>query len=238
MIKARCFGMTFLKSMIRSRFGLSAVSLICSLTFVDIAAAQTQTHTQVRYENLYRALEPGQIISGFDRLMARQRIVSRQSDVSPSQIEVRILAASGTILVKVAPDGGVNFPMTQALLAENPIVESNQAKGSLSLSATMEIKLDGNKVVAYSDIYKSAMQAQQALAALGPEMAGHKIRSIEFEFDHRQEARAELSDDKADELLIADNDGLLIVRIDAALVQRNAKVTFSNAPIAARPHIE
>jgi len=234
--------MTFLLPLIQRCFWPPLLSLICSLALVNIgyatAPAQAQTYTQVRYENLYRALEPGLIISGFDRLLARQRIVSRQRDVSPSQIEVRILSASGTILVKIAPDGSVNFPMTKALLSENPVVESNQAKGSLSLSATMEIKLGGKKVLAYSDIYESAMQAQQALTALGPAMAGHKVRSIEFEFDRTAGARAELSDSKADELLLADKQGLLIVRIDAALAQRKAQVTFSNVPIAARPHID
>ncbi len=227
--------MTFLKPVIQRYLWLSLVLPFLVLT---CSFALGQTATQVRYANLYRALEPGLIIAGFDRLLARQRIVSRQRDISPSQIKVRILSASGIILVKVAPDGSVNFPMTSALLAENPIVESNQAKGSLSLSATMEIKLGQNKVVAYSDIYQSALQAQQAIAALGPEMAGRKVRSIEFEFDQTKEARAELTDNKADELLIADKQGLVILRIDAALAQRKAQVTFSNLPIAARPHID
>ncbi len=218
------------------------MSLLCSLTLpIAVRAAepaQQPAPTQVRYASLYRALEPGLIIAGFNRLLARQRIVSRQSAVAPSQIEVRILAKSGVIVVKVAPDGSVNFPMTQALLTENPIVESNQAKGSLSLSATMEIKLGPDKVLAYSELYESAMQAQQAIAALGPAMAGRKVRSIEFEFDHTQDARAELSDSKAEELLIADRQGLLTVRIDAALAKRKAQVTFSTLPVAARPHID
>lgn len=229
--KALRSGMRLLKPLTQRCLCLPLLSLICSLVYA-------QTPTQVRYANLYRALEPGLIIAGFDRLLAHQRIVSRQSGIAPSQIEVRILAASGVILVKVGPDGSVNFPMTQALLAENPVVESNQAKGSLSLTATMEIKLGKSKVVAYSDIYESAMQAQQAIAALGPAMAGRNVGSIEFEFDHAQGARAELIDNKADELLIADKQGLVILRIDAALAKRDAHVTFSNLPIAARPHID
>ena len=233
--------MTFLKLLIQRFLWVPLLLLVCSLA---LAQASTQAlpwqyaqHQQVRYASLYRALEPGLTIARFDRLLARQRIVSKQSDVSPSQIEVRILAASGVIVIKVGPDGSVNFPMTLMLLAENPIVESNQAKGSLSLSATMEIKLGQSKVVAYSDIYESAMQAQQAIAALGPAMAGHKVRGIEFEFE-RADARAELVDSKVDELLMADKQGLVVLRIDAALVKRKAQVTFSSLPIAARPHID
>ena len=233
--------MTFSNPMIYRCFWLPFLSLICSLALAQMppqVRVKGETVSPVRYANLYRALEPGLIIAGFDRLLAHQRIVSRQSEISPSQIEVRILAATGVILVKVGPDGSVNFPMTKDLLAENPIVESNQAKGSLSLSATMEIKLGKNKIMAYSDLYASAMQAQQAIAALGPGMAGRKVRSIEFEFDRAQGGRAELSDSSAEELLVADNQGLLILRIDEALVKRKAQVTFSNMPIAARPHID
>lgn len=227
--------------MIHRCFWLPFLLLICGFALAQLPAlgtAKGDAPSPVRYANLYRALEPGLIIAGFDRLLARQRIVSRQSNVLPSQIEVRILAAAGVILVKVAPDGSVDFPMSKDLLAENPIVESNQAKGSLSLSATMEIKLGKNKIVAYSDFYTSAMQAQQAIAALGPAMAGRKVRSIEFEFDQTQGGRAELTDNNAEELLVADKQGLLILRIDEALVKRKAQVMFSNLPIAARPHID
>ncbi len=223
--------MKFVKLLIQRCLWSPLFLLICSLGLA-------QTPTQVRYASLYRALEPGLTIARFERLLAHQRIVSKQNKISPSQIEVRILAASGVIVVKVGPDGSVNFPMTPALLAENPIVESNQAKGSLSLSATMEIKLGQSKVVAYSDIYESALQAQQAIAALGPEMAGRKVRSIEFEFEHAQDARAELVDSKVDELLMADKQGVVVLRIDAALAKRKAQVTFSSLPIAARLHID
>ncbi len=214
------------------------LSFLWLMTTSAFAEAANLSTTQVRYASLYRALEPGLVISGFDRLLARQRIVSRSADVLPSQIEVRILTKAGVVVVKVASDGTVNFPMTQVLLDENPVVESNQTKGSLSLSATMEIKLGKNKVVPYADLYESAMQAQTALPLLGASMSGRSVRSIEFEFDRSLGARAELSDSKADELFVADPNGLLILRIDSALAKRNAHVTFSDIPIAARPHID
>ncbi len=223
--------MKFLKPMIRQSFWLAILSLACNLVLA-------QAPTQVRYANLYHALEPSLVISRFDRLLAHQRIVSRQSNVLPSQIAVRILAASGVILVKVGQDGSVNFPMTQDLLAENPTVETNQVKGSLSLSCTMEIKLGQSKVVQYAELYKSALQAQQAIAVLGHGMTGRKVRSIEFEFDPSLSARAELVNSDAEELFLADKQGLLILRVDEALVNAKAKVTFSNFPIAARPHID
>lgn len=232
------FVMTYFVTLFRRCLWLLLLWLDCSLALAGTSALPTNAPTQVRYASLYHALEPGLIIARFDRLLARQRIVSRRTDVLPSQIEVRILARTGVILVKVASDGSVDFPMTQSLLAENPFVESNQAKGSLSLSATMEIKLGQARVLAYTDIYESARQAQQAITALGPAMAGREVRSIEFEFDPKLETRAEISDSVSEELLLADKQGFLILRIDEVLAKRKAKVTFSNLPIAARPHID
>jgi hypothetical protein len=193
---------------------------------------------RVPYASLYHALAPAVIIAGFDRLIARQRIVSRRSDVTPAQIEIQILAASGVVKLRARPDGSIDFPMSQALLKENPPVESNQPKGSLSLSATMEIKLLPGKDFAYADVYASAVQAQKALAQLGPGMAGRTVRAIEFEFDAKLGASAELTDQTAEEMLIADDTGLLIVRIDPRLLDRNARLKFSHVPRAARPHID
>ncbi len=238
-LKAPCFVMTYIVALLCRCLLLPLLWLDCSFALAETSAlAAANAPTQARYASLYHALEPGLIIARYDRLFARQRIVSRRTDVLPSQIEVRIMANAGVILVKVAADGSVNFPMNQALLTENPLVQSNQAKGSLSLSATMEIKLGQTKVLAYSDIYESARQAQQAIAALGPAMAGRNVRSIEFEFDPNLETRAEISDGVAEELLLADKQGFLILRIDEALAKRKAQVTFSNLPIAARPHID
>jgi hypothetical protein len=215
------------------RFLFSAFLLLFFCTAPSFADAPVR----VPYASLYHALEPGLAIGKFDRLIARQRIQSRRLDVAPQHIAVQIMAKSGVIAVPISPLGEIQFPMTQALLDENPWVQSNQPKGSLSLSATMEIKLSGQKNYAYQDIYASAMQAQQVLAKLGPGMAGRRIRSIEFEFNPSDGARAELIDARGEELLISNAAGMLELRVDESLVKRQVQVKFSHLPRAARPHI-
>jgi hypothetical protein len=212
-----------------------AALLLCALCALQAAPSEP---VRVPYASLYRALEPGLVIGKYSALIARQRITSRRADVAPTAIRVRILARAGAINVAVGPQGTVDFPMTQALLAENPFVESNQPKGSLSVSATMELKLDGRLRLEYADVFAAATQAQAALKALGPQMATRTVRSVEFEFPAAANARAELIDAKAEDVLIADDNGLLSVRIDQALLKRKAYLTFSHAPRAARPHID
>ncbi len=222
-------------------FALALPYFYSGLAYGEVSAvslSRDSTTVQVPYASLYRALEPAVVIARFDHLIARQRIVSRRSDVAPAQIEIRILAAAGVLKLHAQPDGSINFPMTQALLAENPPVESNQPKGSLSLSATMELKLASGAEFAYADLYAGAAQAQTVLTQLGPAMVGRSVRAIEFEFDPKLDARAELSDSIAEEVLIADAAGLLMVRVDEGLLKRNARIKFSHVPRAARPHID
>jgi hypothetical protein len=212
--------------------------LCCLLLFFYATPSFAAEPVRVPYASLYRALEPGLVIVEFDHLVARQRIQSRRADVAPQQIAVQILAKSGVIAVPVSAQGEMQFPMTQALLKENPWVQSNQPKGSLSLSATMEIKLSAQKDYAYAELYAAALQAQQALAKLGSAMAGRRIRSIAFEFNPSEGARAELIDARGEELLISNAAGLIELRVDEALVKRQARVKFSHLPRAARPHID
>lgn len=197
------------------------------------AAAQTG---RVPYASLYRALEPGLVIERFPNLRAVQRMTSKLPDISPQQIKVRILAKSGPIEISVGPDGRVQFPMRAALLTENPQVESNQPQGSLSLSATMEIALSSGVSVPYSELFEAARQAQQALSALGPDTAV-RVQGIELLFPERSQARVTIEHARGDELLLADESGLIAVRADPKLLAGNAVVRFSSVPLSVRPHL-
>lgn len=211
---------------------LIAALLVCT------AEALAQESARVPYSSLYQALAPGLQITRFDRLVARQRILSRRPDVRPETIKVRILAKAGVIDIAATALGDIQFPMSDALLAENPLVESNQPKGSLSLSTTMEIKISDNLEVSYADFFEAARQAQQAVDQMAAGIAGRKVRSIEFEFDQASNARVELQDSRAEQLLYANELGLLELRLDQALVDRGAQVKFSHRARAARPHFD
>ena len=102
----------------------------------------------------------------------------------------------------------------------------------------MELKLSGRLQVPYSEFFEAAKQAQQAVEKMGAGLAGRKVRSIEFEFDQSANARVELVDSRAEELLFANEFGLLEPRVDADLVKRGAQVKFSHRARAARPHID
>jgi hypothetical protein len=209
------------------------LALICCF-----AVRLSDAATQVPYAALYKALEPGVVINSFDRLSARQRVQSRIAGVRPITIEIKILAKTGVQTVPISDTGNMAFPMSAALLAENPTVQSNQPKGSLILSATMEVKLPTGLSMDYADLYASALQADAALKKLGQNLSARRIRAIEFEFSGDMPAKIEIHHERAEELLLADDRGMILLRVDETLKARGARVVFSRPPDAARPHLD
>lgn len=222
--------------MIKSCYRFVVLMILWASQVADLPAQTTAA--RVQYSQLYNALKPGLVINGFAKLRAVQRIHSRMPGVTPNQINVRILTKAGAVNVAVGPDGVTNFPMTDALLAENPAVESNQPKGSLSVTATMEFDLAGKTKLTYIELADCIKQAELAIAELGGGMAGRRVKSIEFEFQPGLEVRADVIAGQFEELFLADERGLIRLRIDERKVKAGARVEFSSAPLSVRPQID
>ncbi len=193
---------------------------------------------EVPYVLLYRSLEPSIAIAKYPKLRATQRILSRLPEVRPEQIKVQILARSGVIEVAIDALGRAQFPLTAALLAENPNVRSNQPKGSLSVSATMELALAGKQKLSYQELMEAVQQAEQAVGELGSATQGRRIQTVEFEFSPADNAQLQLNDDRSEDILIADQRGLIRVRIDPRKLKSNAEIIISAKSHAVRPHLE
>jgi hypothetical protein len=193
--------------------------------------------TQVPYRALHQALAPGLVFAEFDRLIVRQRVRSRISGVTPAKIKIQILSNKGTIDVPIAENGDIRFPMTEPLLAENPLVQSNQAKGSLSLSATMAIKISAARSMRYSDLFEAALQAVSALKRINPNQKSIRVPRVDFFFDEKAEAQLDLVSEKMEQTLIANARGVISLRIDDDLRQQNPEIRFSHPPLVALPHV-
>jgi hypothetical protein len=192
---------------------------------------------EVPYAMLYQSLEPSIAIAKYPKLHATQRIVSRMPEIKPQQINVQILARAGVINVPIDDLGRAQFPLTKALLAENPMVRSNQPKGSLSVSATMELALAGKLRMSYQELIDAVREAEQAVSELSA-MQGRKIQTIEFEFAPSDNAQLQLNDDRSEEILMADQRGLIRVRIDLRKLKSKAEIVISAKSRAVRPQLE
>ena len=107
------------------------------------------------FDTLFTVLAPAQQIAKFDRLRAIQRIDSKLAGVTPAQIRIVVKAQGGDIAVPVAADGRIQFPLDETLRAQNPDVQTNQPKGSLSLTVTMELKLPDSLHIGWDDLHEA-----------------------------------------------------------------------------------
>lgn len=189
----------------------------------------------VPYASLYRALEPGLKLEKYDRLLAVQRIHSKLA-AKPQTIQVRIQARSGAIDIPIAADGRIRFPLTADLLAENPVVESNQPAGSLSLSVSFEVASPTGSTLPYTDFLDSVRQAQEALRQLDGPYSRAEVVGLEFRMAGA-DASATVECPDSEDLLRADNQGRIVVRTDPRIAAKEAQIRFSAAPQQTFPNL-
>lgn len=213
------------------------IALVLLLTALVSAPLAAQSGGETPYRALYGALSPSLKLAGYSRLKPVQRIVSKNAEVAPDAIRVSIHAASGVIELTPTADGRVDFPMSEALLAENPPVRSNQPRGSLSVSVSFEIDLGDGDGLPYAELALGMEQAQTALGEVEPALAGRRVAGIEFSFPPGTEARLQIIDARLEELLVADRAGFVRLRNDPRLRESGAMVRWTPRPLRAVPYL-
>jgi len=201
-------------------------------------AAGAEEGSTTPYAVLYKVLEPAQQMSRYDHLRAVQRIQSKLPAVSATQIRIAIKAARGDVVVPIAADGRIEFPFDGALQAENPMVQTNQPKGSLSLTVTMELKLPSGDRITWHDLEASVQQAREMLREQARQQGGDPppVSGVEFHFTPGSEARVTLSA-RSERLFMADGDGRVVVMLDDALLKERPDLVLSGKVLEVLPFL-
>lgn len=205
---------------------MKTLVLLASIALAPAALADEATST-TPYATLYQVLSPVAKIATYDHLVAIERIESKDRSVRPETIKVVIHAKSGAINVPVSTSGEVKFPVTDALRAENPPVETNQPKGSLALIVNVALKIGGLRVP-WSDIEAGLGQVKQFYAETQGS-AAPTINGVEAHFTGGKEAMLTI-EGKSERLLMADPGGQIIVTREMANEHPGAVLAFSRAP--------
>lgn len=212
---------------------MKTLVLLASIALAPAAPAGDATST-TPYATLYQVLSPVAKIATYDHLVAIERIESKDASVRPEAIKVVIRAKSGPIDVPVAPTGEVKFPVTDALRAENPPVETNQPKGSLALIVNVALRIGDRLRVPWSDIEAGLGEVKQFYAATQGS-AAPTISGVEAHFAGGKEAMLTI-EGKSERLLMADAAGRIIVTREMASENPGAVLAFSRAPEFVMPY--
>jgi len=205
---------------------MTLVALIASLALAQNAAGEATSTTT--YLTLYQVLSPVHGIGAYDHLVAIERVESKMPDVRPQDIRIVIHARQGAIPVPVAATGEVKFPVTDALRAENPPVETNQPKGSLALIVNVALKVADHARVPWAEIEAGLTQVK-AFYAETQGAAAPAIDGVEAHFTAGTAAMLTI-EGKNERLLMADPEGRIIVTRDMAHESAAPVLVFSRAP--------
>jgi hypothetical protein len=128
----------------------------------------------------------------------------------------------------------VKFPVTDALRAENPAVETNQPRGSLALIVNVALKIGDRTRVPWTDIEAGLDQVKKFYAETQGS-AAPTINGIEAHFSGEKDAMLTI-EGKGERLLMADASGRIIVTREMAHESPGAVLVFSRAPTFVVPY--
>lgn len=212
---------------------LLPVALVLMLASALVLAADARSETP--YAVLYGVLEPSRRIAAYPRLRALQSIQSQNRNVTPASIRLEIMSRTGVMVVPVRTDGGLEFPLEEALLRENPIVVSNQPKGTLSLAVTLALAPPATARIPVAELAAALSDVDRLLREL-PGQPNRAVRGVEFRFDPRAEARVTLRG-ASERLLQADAGGRVVLMRDTDLGAESIEVEISQPPLLVLPHL-
>lgn len=198
-----------------------------------LAAAAGAHAAEIEYAVVYRALGAAREIAAYPKLVAVQRIESKRAGIPPRAIRIAIRARAGEIAVPVASDGTLRLPIDDALLAENPVVETNQPPGSLTLTVSVELPRPEASVLGCAEVEAALAQADALLAS---QRVRTRVRGVEFQFA-RGAGGVTLRGD-GERTLVPDRHGRVVVMRDPELRERYREIELSAPPLRILPFLE
>jgi hypothetical protein len=210
------------------RFALSGFLVIACVASVAAVAAE------VPYATLHGVLGAVKSVTPYKQLRAVQRIESKSADVAPSAIRLSIRTAAGEVAVPIAADGQLDFPLSPELLAENPVVVTNQPAGSLTLSVSIELPPPDRAEWPAAEV-REALDQAEAFFTASPGHDGRRVRGVEFRFAAGEGSVTVRGD--TERLLVPDADGRVLLMRDTDLADAR-EVALGAKPVRVLPFLE
>ncbi len=166
-----------------------------------------------------------------DRVLLNVKLTSEKATNQPIQLWIEMQGKRIEIAVNAA--GIVTIPSDPQLLANDPVIHSNQPKGSLSLSLILGPKLSDPRSFLYSELRQSATQINNLLrrkagffSLFPPEVQGFGFRCV-----YKSACSITVHRRAGDETISADKDGNIGIKFERDYATENPRFT-SSGPFA------
>lgn len=195
------------------------------------AVAATEEWREIPYRKLHDAFTAVEPLEDARYIRLQHTVAREDSDVSSEPLRLIIAGASGDIEVEIDADGSVDFPLSDALLEEDPPVRTNAPAGGLAIGLTIDISAPPTDRFPYAllvdieDEY-SRMVKKQGLVArlLAPAASG-----LELRFATGRAATATVGG-RAGQVFHADDEGRLRIPSRREWRRENPEVVLSHTP--------
>lgn len=161
---------------------VAGAALVAGVLLGGVAVA-TEAWRDIPYQKLHDAFTTIEPLEDARYIRLRHTIGRADSDSVSEPLRLVIASASGDIEVPVAADGSVDFPLSDALLEEDPPVRTNAPEGGLSVGMTIDISAPPTDRFPYAllvdieDEYSRMVKKQGLMARmLAPKSSGLELR--------------------------------------------------------------
>ena len=182
--------------------------------------------------DLCETMEPLRKVADLPYVKPVVRVKPRSEGVKPGDVVFTIAARSGAIRVPAAADGAIDFPLTDALCAENPELSSNQPEGSVGLSVTIDPQVPPAKSFDYRLLESLRRQWDEALSRqkLAYRLLAPSPKGFHVAFGPGRSAGAEIRLPHGVRKLVADANGDLVIPFEPSWVEANPSIVLTELP--------
>lgn len=195
--------------------------------------AMAEENGSLAYVTLYGFFHDA---AGLDdsNLHAMVAVESSEPEVKASQISLTIQASKGPIKLSLGSDGEIrDFPMSWELLGENPLILSNQPKGTLRLRVAINLKVPDELIFSYGRLNELLQEANAAIRKQAGEFAqmAPQGKGLIFEFEGKGQPTITVTSGSGSKTLRPDSNGDVTLPIDSESLADNATVKLSEKPV-------
>lgn len=194
-------------------------------------AACADAWRDIPYERFHRALTTVTPLPDARYVRISQKVAVPETAMALADLRIVVASATGDIEVPITPDGELDFPLSDALLKENPPVRVNAPEGELSIRMQLDAAAPPAERFPYvlveeiSEEYGRLVKLQGLMAR----MAAPKPVGLEARFSPGTPGSA-IVRGRESTTIEADSDGRLVIPSNRKWRIEGAEVELSRMP--------
>lgn len=186
---------------------LALILLLCC------AATATAAEREIEYEKLHEMFARVAALQGGRYFHTEAKLESKDAAVPTADITLVVRSKGGDIPVEVADDGRTEFPLSDALLEENPPVVTNVGEGKLAMNVSTRVEAPPVQRFRYGLLVEMTDEAEAAIATQGmlARMFSPDFEGLQVQFAPGTKASATVESADGAETIAADAQGVVLI---------------------------